>query len=234
MASKKKTVRFTDSSLINNDVLRPWTIDLNLDRRLQQESSALDKILSFTTPQKFAGTLASSVLDSAPDEYKEFRSTLEQRMNASKFGVSAQVPQSEPGSGGKSSNSNSQRGNSDSSRLRNEFGEKLPSGRRSGVATPSVETYQDCFEAADLAYIERVKHSMYSKSMRTMRAKTAHTAPIQSIRYSQEPFGPISPTKSKLLLMTYHNPKLNASMSVSKIPIVRNSMHHTHSVKTKM
>jgi hypothetical protein len=230
MASKKKTVRFTDSSLINNDVLRPWTIDLNLDRRLQQESSALDKILSFTTPQKFAGTLASSVLDSTPDEFKEFRSTLDQRMNARKFGASTQVPQSDPGSGGKNSNNNSQRQNSDSSRLRNELGEKLPSGRRSGAATPSVEMYQDCFEAADLAYIERVKQSMYSKSMRSMRAKTAHTAPIQSIRYSQEPFGPISPSKSKLMLTTYHNPKLNASMSVSKLPVLRNSLHHNGKV----
>jgi hypothetical protein len=102
------------------------------------------------------------------------------------------------------------------------------------VVTPSVETYQDCFEAADLAYIERVKHSMYSKSMRTMRARTAHTAPIQSIRYSQEPFGPISPTKSKLILTTYHNPKLNASMSISKIPIVRNNLHHAHTGKPNM
>jgi hypothetical protein len=76
MAGQEKRVKFVDSAMLQNDVLRPWTIDIHLEKRLQQESSALNKILQFTTPQKFAGTLASSVIDSVPEELRVFRDTL--------------------------------------------------------------------------------------------------------------------------------------------------------------
>jgi len=222
MASKGKTVRFRDSSLIDNDELRPWTIDLNLEQRLQQESGALDKILLFTTPQKFAGTLANSVLDSAPQEFKEFKSTLEQRIQSR-----GTVPfeSQKLSAKGSTSNSNSTR-NSDSSRqLSNRSSRNYSSGRLSGAQTPTTESLQDCFDAADLAYIERIKSSMYANSKRnTMRARTAQTGVLPSIRYSQEPFGPISPSKSKLILTTYHNPRLNPSVSHSKIPAIKSGI----------
>ena len=217
MATKKKTVRFTDSSLINNDVLRPWTIDVNLDRRLHQEAIALNKILAFTTPQKFAGTLVGSVLDSAPDEFKEFQNTLNQRTKA-KLSGSTTLNEQPPVSGNRSN-----RSNTDSSRLRSNISEKAQSdsGNVSRAFTPSIEDYSDCFEPADLAYIEKLKRN----SMRTaMRGNTTHASTIHGIRYSQAPFGPISPSKSKLLLTTYQNPRLNASISHSKIPAVRHNL----------
>lgn len=222
MAGKTKKVKFMDSSLINNDVLRPWTIDINLDSKLQQEAIALEKILSFTTPQKFAGTLASSVLDATPMEYKEFKSSME--LKSSKYsasagqGSSAAADSKSPLMSGKSgSNPQSNRSNqSESSRLKdsiNEWGSASGSGNNSRLTTPSVD-YQDCFDEADMAYIERVKQSMYDKNMRrTKRAQTAPLAPIQGIRYSEGPFGPISPTKSKLMLTAYHNPKLKPGMN---------------------
>lgn len=226
MTSKKKQVRFRDSSLINNDVLRPWTIDLNLDRRLQQESFALDKILAFTTPQKFAGTLASSVLDHPPDEFKEFQSTLDQKIRGKSLTDSLDQQQqlSVQGVGANANNGsgNNSNRNSDSSRFKSNVSDRgLGSGRQSGTQTPVTESFSDCFDAADLAYIERIKSNMYSRSMRSTRARTAYAAPLQSIRYSQQPFGPISPTKSKLMLTTYHNPKLNPVISHSKIPIIK-------------
>lgn len=217
MAGKSKKVKFVDSSLINNDVLRPWTIDLTLDSKLQQEAIALEKILSFTTPQKFAGTLASSVLDATPVEYKEFKSTLEQKSNLSSTKSGGEL-KSPPISGKSNSNQQSQRSNqSESSRLKdniNEWGSGYGSDNQSRMTTPSVD-YQDCFDEADMAYIERVKQSMYDKSMRrSKRAQTATPlAPIQGIRYSEGPFGPISPNKSKLMLTTYHNPKLKPGIN---------------------
>jgi hypothetical protein len=226
MTSKHKVVRFRDSSLIDNDVLRPWTIDLNLDRRLEQESMALDKILTFTTPQKFAGTLASSVLDHPPPEYMEFRNTLDQRLSREGF---PQVADSRTASNSnRGSNGNSTRC-TDSSRFRADEGGLGFDGRRrpSGAPSPATEAFTDCFDAADLAYIERIKGNMYAKSMRSTRARaqTAYVPPLQSIKYSQQPFGPISPSKSKVMLLTtYQNPKLTTSLSQSKIPVIRSNL----------
>jgi hypothetical protein len=202
MASKKKkSVKFLDSSLLNNDELRPWTIDLKLDQRLQQESIALDKILSFTTPQKFAGTLASSVLDSTPREFVEFRSTLQQNKSGQIGRASPEAPLS-----GKNSN----RSNPDSSRSEGVSGKKQLQVPLSRSSTPMSETYQDLISDSDLEYIDRLKKSIYMRSMSKMRAQTANSisaGTLSAIRYTQQPFGPISPTKSKLVLTSYHNPK---------------------------
>lgn len=174
---------------------------------------ALDKILAFTTPQKFAGTLASSVLDHPPPEYRAFKSTLEQRAQQNKDAART----SNAGTGGNNEEH--------SARSTGSFGLQSDNSRRpSGAQTPNTELYSDCFDAADLAYIERIKSNMYSKSIRSTRAR-AQTAlvPLRGVRYAQE-LAPISPTKSKLIATTIHKPKLTPSMSHSKIPAVRNSL----------
>lgn len=77
MARKPKII---DSSLIKNDVLRPWTIDIHENEKLQIETSALDIVLTYTTPQKFAGTLGVSPLDARPKGYQEFEHTLNDKL----------------------------------------------------------------------------------------------------------------------------------------------------------
>lgn len=77
MARKPKII---DSSLIKNDVLRPWTIDIHENEKLQIETSALDIVLTYTTPQKFAGTLGVSPLDARPKGYREFEHTLNNKL----------------------------------------------------------------------------------------------------------------------------------------------------------
>jgi len=77
MARKPKII---DSSLITNDVLRPWTIDIHENEKLQIETSALDIVLTYTTPQKFAGTLGISPLDARPKGYQEFEHTLNDKL----------------------------------------------------------------------------------------------------------------------------------------------------------
>lgn len=213
-----KKVRFTDSALIKNDVLRPWTIDLNLDRKLQQEAVALDKILSFTTPQKFAGTLASSVLDTKLQEYTEFKSTLDQRIKTGIITSTGIIDA--PGSEKANSSSNSTR-NSDSSRMASNRSDRANGGssNHSRTMTPAVDDYE-CFTEADLAYIDRMKRSStFKRSIRTSgRAQTAHhTQSIQGIRYSQLPPGPISPSRSKLNLTSYHHTKLRPNVSSTRL-----------------
>jgi len=77
MARKPKIL---DSSLIKNDVLRPWTIDIHENEKLFIETSALDIVLTYTTPQKFAGTLGISPLDARPKGYQEFEHTLNDKI----------------------------------------------------------------------------------------------------------------------------------------------------------
>lgn len=77
MARKPKII---DSSMIKNDVLRPWTIDIHENEKLQIETSALDIVLTYTTPQKFAGTLGISPLDARPKGYQEFEYTLNDKL----------------------------------------------------------------------------------------------------------------------------------------------------------
>lgn len=77
MARKPKII---DSALIKNDELRPWTIDIHENEKLQIETSALDIVLTYTTPQKFAGTLGVSPLDARPKGYQEFEHTLNDKL----------------------------------------------------------------------------------------------------------------------------------------------------------
>lgn len=212
-----KKVRFTDSALIKNDVLRPWTIDLNLDRKLHQEAVALDKILSFTTPQKFAGTLASSVLDTKLQEYTEFKSTLDHRIKTGVITSTGIIDA--PGSEKANSHSNSTR-NSDSSRMVSNRSDRTNGGSSnlSRTMTPALDDYE-CFTEADLAYIDRMKRSStYKKSMRSSgRAQTAHTQSIQGIRYSQPSPGPLSPSRSKLNLTAFNHTKLRPNVSNTRL-----------------
>jgi hypothetical protein len=216
MAGVEKKVKFIEAALIQNDVLRPWTIDINLERRLQQEASALDKVLSFTTPQKFAGTLCSSVIDSVPEELRHFQNTINLRVTRVLNGLPASDRDSYrqrqiSGVSGEPSpiSSLSKRSNSSNALSR-------PSSHTSHAsALASARDYDD----ADLEYIDRLKRSMYLKSKHTraqsayahrsisgtpgQNSKSIKSIPINAIRYSTAPFGPISPNKSKLMLMPH-------------------------------
>ena len=208
-----KKVRFTDLTLLKNDVLRPWTIDINLDRKLQQEAVALDKVLAFTTPQKFAGTLASSVLDTKLNEYAEFTTTLDQRIKTGIITSTGIVPRPE-------TSTNSTRA-SDSTRNSTNRGDSSKGGSsaQSRSMTPAVEE-DECFTAADLAYIDRMKRSsLYKSKMRSSghRPHTSHGQSLQGIRYSEKPFGPESATKSKLMITTFHNPKLKPHPTTNRV-----------------
>lgn len=212
-----RKVRFSDMTLLNNDVLRPWTIDLNLERKLQQEAVALDKVLAYTTPQKFAGTLASSVLDSKLNEYAEFTTTLDQRLKTGV--VTSTAPKLENGN----TNNNTTRSNDSARTSSVRDSSKTGSTIHSRSTTPAVSE-DECFTAADLAYIDRMKQSsLYKNSMRSSarRPHTAHTQSLQGIRYSEQPFGPISPSKSKLMLTIFHNPKLKPYPATNKVLLTR-------------
>ncbi|KAJ1433319.1 hypothetical protein B484DRAFT_447285 [Ochromonadaceae sp. CCMP2298] len=175
MAGQEKRVKFVDSAMLQNDVLRPWTIDIHLEKRLQQESSALNKILQFTTPQKFAGTLASSVIDSVPEELRVFRDTLNLKYSRR---LSESVPVESPA-----------------------LSRRSEASTRPSSSAPSSAIPRD-YDDADLEYIDRMKRSMYLKSMRIrQRPATSHT-PINSIHYS----GSLLPTASKMLLLPFHPP----------------------------
>lgn len=201
LAAKK--VRFTNMTLLKNDELRPWTIDINLDRKLQLEAVALDKVLAFTTPQKFAGTLASSVLDAKLNEYAEFTTTLDQRIKTGIITSTGIVPRPETTNTTRAGDST----RNSSSRVDSSNNGSIAQSRS---MTPAVDD-DECFTAADLAYIDRMKRSsLYKRSMRSSvgRPHTSHGQSLQGIRYSEKPFGPVSPSKSKLMLTTFHNPKL--------------------------
>mmetsp|Transcript_10855 Transcript_10855/g.17681 ORF Transcript_10855/g.17681 Transcript_10855/m.17681 type:complete len:255 (+) Transcript_10855:111-875(+) len=228
---EKKTVKFLDSSLISNDVLRPWTINIDLEKRLQEESSAFDKILTFTTPQKFAGTLGSSDIDHVPDEFREYQPMLE--LNVTKklqetLSRTTKNRRLDPKSPATSSSRVSSHRESGSGRISRA---NTPSSRGGhsgdGSGNGSRRSSRGSYDDPDIEYIERLKRSMYVKTMKAQksRAQTAYHneyRPIQGIRYSEYPFGPVSPTKSKLILTPFHAPKPAQPNMGGKIKLPRN------------
>lgn len=75
---KKKTIeieerrpRIVDVSLLNNEALRPWTIDIKSEERMKDEVEKLEKTITITTPQKWGGFPGSSCLEHKPQGFEK-------------------------------------------------------------------------------------------------------------------------------------------------------------------
>lgn len=65
-------------SATTDEVLRPWTVNLNSDRLLHDAEVMLDRTIAQTSPQKRAGLRGSSSLEYLP-EFEDFKNTFRQR-----------------------------------------------------------------------------------------------------------------------------------------------------------
>ncbi len=173
--SKPKTV---DVSMLSNDDLRPWTMDLVLEERLVIEVDSLEKTISYTSPHKIAGTRGSSVLDGRQPELLEHVRTIKNLMPSDSYVETAR------------SNTNSR--SSDRNNL-----PALPSNHQlvldgSGSRPLSTASRQssahsqhgDPTEESDAEHIRQLQTSMLRQSQQ-QRTQRLNTSPLKAIRYEQ-------------------------------------------------
>jgi hypothetical protein len=68
-----------DLATLNNDLLRPWTVNPGTEKILTREISKLDKTINITSPQMSAGDIGYSVLDRKAPEIEDFHTTMKNR-----------------------------------------------------------------------------------------------------------------------------------------------------------
>jgi hypothetical protein len=68
-----------DVAKLNNDKLRPWTVNPSTEGILSTEIRKLDKTIVVTSPQMSAGDIGYSVLDRKVQEIDDFRESLKHR-----------------------------------------------------------------------------------------------------------------------------------------------------------
>jgi hypothetical protein len=68
-----------DVATLNNDLLRPWTVNPGTEKILTREISKLDKTIIITSPQMSAGDIGYSVLDRKAPEIEDFHVTMKNR-----------------------------------------------------------------------------------------------------------------------------------------------------------
>ena len=68
-----------DSSTVPDEIMRPWTIDEALDKKIQDAIIDLDTTITMKSPQ--AAIKGKSELDKTPKEYKEFLDYIVQNPN---------------------------------------------------------------------------------------------------------------------------------------------------------
>ena len=130
-----------DVSLLNNEVLRPWTIDINSFSKMKDEAFELEKTKMFTSPPKWGGLRGSSELESKPFGYDTLRRTVHKTIMMKEEDYvltpsTASDSSNRSGSAGFSSTRTNGTGgkNTTSSRLTNTAGRVLSSNR---IATSS-------------------------------------------------------------------------------------------------
>lgn len=73
----KESTKPIDVSLLTNEQLRPWTIDINLDGKIKNGIGMLEKTVKLCSPQKNAGFRGYSILDDKTDDIIETEKTVE-------------------------------------------------------------------------------------------------------------------------------------------------------------
>lgn len=189
-ASRSKKSKSQDPGLMNNDILRPWTIDVTQEQKLLQVTRGLDQTLSLTSPQKYAGNLGSSVLDSCPPGFREFKLSWNRNISENLQENTSSVVMS-----AKSKRENIENDSQSYPTKLNLLENEINSNDNN---TNEEKEYDD----SDLKNIDKIKHSLYVNTMRSMRAKTA---PIHAIRYSTRALAPLLPSGNRVLISKYHN-----------------------------
>lgn len=161
MSHKKKVF---DISLVPNDVLRPWTMDLILDENIHDEVERLNKTISCTSPQKKAGVRGDSILDGMQNTILEHEGTIRRPAWKESF-TETKVPSKQPS-----------RENSRGPGIK--FAETLTE------VSPRAqsESHLSESEIADEEYISRLQESMMKKSSSTK--KLSKTPSLTSIKYT--------------------------------------------------
>jgi hypothetical protein len=63
------------STLTKDPILRPWTVNLELEEKVNNVADLLDDVVIFTSPEKNAGAKGYSSIDKQPFDYLDYLRT---------------------------------------------------------------------------------------------------------------------------------------------------------------
>lgn len=185
--AKQKTA---DVSLLKNDILRPWTINLSSSGLMRSETEKLDMVQTFTTPQKWAGIRGMSVLEAKPEGFDRIQQYVKKQVRMREEDYEPTPPLT-GNRGGDTSDVLTAKTASKMSTGKRTTSSRLPSSQRSnpaaeGSADQSCSAVsmrrqlEDDEKATGIEYITRVQRSIYVNSMRSLRKQEA---PLHTIKY---------------------------------------------------
>lgn len=156
-------------SCLDNEVLRPWTIDVLANERLREEMSALENTISITSPQKNAGRRGVSILDNQIPALVDFHKTVKQRAVANGYRTIYDSRQGIP-------SSSSSKPSGAASRASNRSDPTEPASR-----SPSSSDMPADEDDEDVRYISAVQRSIFTSSrhLREARPSTSMPSPIR-------------------------------------------------------
>ena len=157
MSPKKKVF---DITLVPNNVLRPWTMDDQLDFKISEEVECLERTISQISPQKLAGLRGDSILDGLSAGLAEHEKTIRRPHN---FGTTV-IAESKPTS--------RQSSRASSVQFKQTFTEVSP--RAESVRSRNDE------EIADEQHIEDLQRTMHR---RAVSSHSISKSPLATVRY---------------------------------------------------
>ncbi|RYH29006.1 hypothetical protein EON65_10085 [archaeon] len=182
---------------LDNETLRPWTINPDAERRLNVEISALENTISITSPQMYAGRRGHSVLDNKFPELVAFEKTIHIRAKANPYRTIYDPPEVLLAYG-KVSNGSSKRGSQGSASGSAGMGSRLsrPNDRSNYDQQPENNSHRNSPRSPsetdlDIMYITGIQKKMYEdarhKRLMLLRNRPPGIPPIVRYRPSSQP-----------------------------------------------
>lgn len=198
--SPPKQRKAFDAARMDNNTLRPWTVNTQSEEVLKTAIQDLEKTKAYTTPQKKAGIRGFSILDQKEPAMIDFENSIKLRATLNGYRTQFQPTTAEHSNGimvvGSKMKTSSKTGSRQKNETQSPLAQNFSESQINNLTTPINDYVEEDDE--DTKYIDKIRKRIYNEARHAREYNRPNT--VHTVHFSKN-FG----NRSKLLLKEEQN-----------------------------